>query len=79
MLQQWRGYEGYERGKNITGVDAYGRRIRWPRCNLPQTLFTRRLSERTFLMPILQFFTWKCDFYIARNDDRPGPGEKLVR
>jgi hypothetical protein len=36
VLQQWRGYEGYERGRNITGVDAYGRRIRWPRCNLPQ-------------------------------------------
>jgi hypothetical protein len=30
-------------------------------------------------MPILQFFTWKCDFYIACNDERPGPGEKLVR
>lgn len=42
-------------------------------------MFTRRLNERASRMPILQFFTWKCDFYIARSEDRLGPGEKLVR
>lgn len=92
MLDRWKGYKDKEAEGE---VDAYDRRLRWSHRGLPRTNFIRTLPDypsavladpplppdpiKLTYLPILQFFAWKCNFYIARNYNAPSPGEELAR
>lgn len=73
VLQQWKGYNDYDNGSG--NIDPYGRRYRWPESHVEKSMCTRLRNDISRL-PILQFFTWKCDFYVKLNEDHPGPGER---
>lgn len=48
---------------------------------LPNNAFSVRMSQgrKKPYQPILQFWTWKSEFYVVLNSDLPGPGASLAR
>ncbi|KAF8853181.1 HET-domain-containing protein [Acephala macrosclerotiorum] len=93
VVERWKGYESkwdVNMKENRNDVYAYDRRRQHfdppspPtdfKVTLPHNPFGVRVSRerKNSYQSILQFWTWKREFFIVLNNDLPGPGNGLAR
>jgi hypothetical protein len=88
--RRWRGYEPCTT-MQTNSIDSYGRQIRTPTIQPPFTLtqlenpfgvnFSHDPRLEESCAPILQFWTWKTNFYVVRSDSskQKSLGKRLAR